>query len=191
MKEFEILDQLACYHGTDKSSEGHNYMGYYAEHLPDKCDKLLEIGAYKGASLRLWKDVFACEIHTIDLFGEFDGKYLPILQKEGFKCHKGNQADRKFLATIKDQFDVIIEDGGHTSAQQIVSFLYHFEHNLKPGGLYVAEDLHCCNEEFYRAGIPFESTMLGMIQGNNLAYHEMIDELYLYENKIAFITKKC
>jgi predicted methyltransferase len=39
-------------------------------------------------------------------------------------------------------FDVIVDDGGHNTAQQLSSFMMLFQHALKPGGLYVIEDLH-------------------------------------------------
>ena len=38
-------------------------------------------------------------------------------------------------------FDIIIDDGGHSMPQQIISFLTLFPH-VKSQGLYVIEDLH-------------------------------------------------
>ena len=42
-----------------------------------------------------------------------------------------------------DPFDVIIDDGGHSNMQQYNSFMVLFEHALRPGGIYVLEDIHC------------------------------------------------
>lgn len=189
MKDYEILDRLACYHDTDKSSKWHHYTKHYADHLPDSCGKLLEIGAYKGSSLRLWKDIYSCEIHTIDIFKEFRGKYLGILQKEGIICHQGDQANIKFLKTIKDKFDIIIDDGSHNSRDMNVSFDYLFNNSLNPGGLYVVEDLHCCTEHFYRGGMNFEETMLYRL-GQEIDWNDQIDKVILCDEKIAFIFKK-
>ena len=58
----------------------------------------------------------------------------------------GDQADAVFLtqfsseATASGLFDVIIDDGGHTMVQQITSLEYLWK-TVKPGGLYVIEDL--------------------------------------------------
>jgi hypothetical protein len=52
----------------------------------------------------------------------------------------GDQSNPDFLRTL-GYHDIIIDDGGHTMKQQIVSFktLWDF---LLPGGIYVIEDLH-------------------------------------------------
>ena len=56
----------------------------------------------------------------------------------------GDQADIKTLEDFKSKygkdFDVIIDDGGHTMVQQRTS-LYHLWDAVKPGGIYVLEDL--------------------------------------------------
>jgi SAM-dependent methyltransferase len=61
------------------------------------------------------------------------------------KIFVGNQADRSVLAHIGEQvpggFDVIIDDGSHYVRHVIASFNGLFKH-LKPGGIYVIEDLH-------------------------------------------------
>ncbi|PHH79423.1 hypothetical protein CDD80_4876 [Ophiocordyceps camponoti-rufipedis] len=58
----------------------------------------------------------------------------------------GDQADSVFLdqfvanATADGLFDLVIDDGGHTMKQQITS-LERLWPVVKPGGLYVIEDL--------------------------------------------------
>ncbi len=52
----------------------------------------------------------------------------------------GSQTDPAFLSQFTD-YDIIIDDGGHTMTQQKVSFDVLFP-LLKPGGIYVIEDLH-------------------------------------------------
>jgi hypothetical protein len=56
----------------------------------------------------------------------------------------GDQADpmvlEKFVQEHGQNFDIIIDDGGHTMAQQITS-LQHLWKAVKPGGLYFIEDL--------------------------------------------------
>ena len=56
-----LLDTLAKYRGTDKSSEIHNYCEKYQKYIPfNRTDKIkiLEIGVLDGKSLLTWKDYF-------------------------------------------------------------------------------------------------------------------------------------
>ncbi len=56
----------------------------------------------------------------------------------------GDQADVDFLTRFLNEagtdFDVIIDDGGHTMTQQMTS-LDHLWKAVKPGGIYFCEDL--------------------------------------------------
>jgi len=204
-KKLNNLDELAAQFGTDKLE--HGYMQHYAKHLPINVKKLLEIGCFKGASLRMWQKLYGpkTEIHTIDLFSE----HLTTEQcfNEGFVPHKGSQSDIDFLYTVKEMFDVIIDDGSHNSLDQAVSFKHLFVNNLCSGGIYVIEDLHCCNEEFYRqnGNLAFEDTMLAELkqwtkkrgfagkmfsEGENETFSKLIEKVWVYDDKIAFIQKK-
>jgi Methyltransferase domain len=58
----------------------------------------------------------------------------------------GDQTDTKFLGGVLDEFgpfDTVLDDGGHTPKQMIGSFQYLFP-RLKPGGVYIVEDV-CAN----------------------------------------------
>jgi hypothetical protein len=62
----------------------------------------------------------------------------------------GDQADFKILQKWQrisgGNFDVIIEDGGHSHLQMLNSFSYLFVHALKPGGVYFMEDIICSRQ---------------------------------------------
>lgn len=83
----------------------------------------------------------------------------------------GDQADPKvlenFMAEHGQDFDIIIDDGGHTMDQQITS-LQHLWKAIRPGGIYFVEDLetsffpsHGGGEAAINAG---QDTMLSYIQ---------------------------
>ena len=60
------------------------------------------------------------------------------------KIYIGDQTDESFLKSIlneNEKPDIIIDDRGHTSNQQISSFNFLFE-ELKVGGIYLVEDTH-------------------------------------------------
>ncbi len=184
-----ILELLAEKYGTDKLT--HGYIPHYIKHLPKKPKKILEIGCFKGASLRMWRECFPdCELQTLDIFKQ----HSPPTDIGNLICHTGSQSDIKVLSMLKDyDFDVIIDDGSHNSHDQNTSFDYLFKNALKRKGLYVVEDLHCCTEEFYRRGMKFEETILGRIkQANASGTSGTLAPAFpyrhhLYLDKIAFI----
>lgn len=141
---YVYLDSLALKAGTDKSSAFHNYTKIYAKYfdrLRLEPIKFLEIGIFKGNSVKLWESYFekASEMHFIDKTSENIEYYSPKAQ-----YHYLDQANffdlYNFANQVGNGFDLIIDDGGHTMTQQINSFLVLFP-LLKSGGLYVIEDL--------------------------------------------------
>jgi hypothetical protein len=101
----------------------------------------LEIGVYKGGSIRMWRDFFgrSSKLTFLDVDPACKALALP-----GTVVRIGDQADPDFLnevGGIRGPFDLIIDDGGHMMNQQITSFSTLWPH-LKDGGLYVVEDTH-------------------------------------------------
>lgn len=139
------LDAIAKEEGTDKSSKFHNYTKIYADYFANKQKeplKFVEIGIYKGDSMAMWQRYFPnAELHFLDV--TFDR----LNKSPGIKTHLHlvNQEDERaliqFAEAVGGNFDIIIDDGGHTMNQQLVSFKTLFPY-LKSGGLYIIEDLH-------------------------------------------------
>ena len=102
---------------------------------------ILEIGIAKGGSLRMWSNYFSSDSTIVGIDINPDCKKF---EKDNIKTYIGNQTDVNFLSSvIKDigKPDIIIDDGGHTSNQQIISFNYLFGH-LNDKGIYLVEDTH-------------------------------------------------
>lgn len=141
------LDLLAIKYDTDKSSKWHNYTNVYDNYFSkyrNQVFNFLEIGFYKGASARMWQDYFKlANLHFIDIDQKVFNQYGKDLTS---RCHfhivdQGEKNDLiSFLNDTKNNFDIIIDDGGHTMKQQITSFLILFP-QLNKGGIYVIEDL--------------------------------------------------
>ncbi|KAK5992944.1 8-demethyl-8-alpha-L-rhamnosyl tetracenomycin-C 2'-O-methyltransferase-like protein [Cladobotryum mycophilum] len=147
------FEQVAKKYGTDKVTT-HKYQFMYDKYLSgirDKRLKLLEIGLGcnmdygPGASYYTWLEY----LPNVDLyFIEYDRQCAEKYQDKTANAHVfiGDQADPVFLAefstaaTVNGLFDVIIDDGGHTMNQQITS-LESLWPIVKPGGLYIIEDL--------------------------------------------------
>lgn len=147
------LDEIAIKHGTDKATThpvyGHGYSPYYEivfEPLRDKPIKFLEIGVGGGESIRTWLEYFSqARVYGVDKVKGTNPWNTP-----GEKPHErytfvaGDQTDevmwKCFRADHGDDWDVIIDDGGHVNDQVIISFngLWPF---VKSGGVYCIEDL--------------------------------------------------
>jgi hypothetical protein len=132
---------LRAYH-TDKITNRtlELYDRFFAP-LADQPVNLLEIGVYRGGSVRLWQDYFP--------FGQvvgLDMQLPPGLDDEPrIRLYQGGQHDAPLLRRIAaenapDGFDVIIDDASHIGINARASFDVLFDDHLKPGGWYVIED---------------------------------------------------
>lgn len=136
------LNDIATECGTDKMEMMHNYVELYEkifENIRERNIKLLEIGIYRGESLKMWKEYFPNgQIYGIDI----DPKTM--FEDSRITTRVGHQANKKFMEDFSDEFgpfDIIIDDGGHVSKFQIESFKIMFP-LLKSKGTYIIEDLH-------------------------------------------------
>lgn len=141
----------ALYKLWKKIPGGHKWSHYFPVYqsifgsLRDKPLRVLEIGVYHGASLKLWRKYFRHAqtiIVGVDIASdclEFDAPAV------GIHVRIGSQTDAGFLKKIVDEFgpfDLIIDDGSHVSSHIIASFNHLFASGLKDSGIYFVEDLH-------------------------------------------------
>lgn len=146
---------------TKATKEIHCYGWMYSEVLAPYVGKsnmrMMEIGLDQGGSLKLWRDIFPeAEIHGLES-GTKHGierakEQAAEALKDGVVVHVGSQDDPDFLQEISAQveggFDIIIDDGGHSAKNQIAS-LQHLWRTIKPGGVYIIEDLET---QYYISG---------------------------------------
>ena len=127
-----------------------HYFDIYHRHLSvfqKICPTLLEVGVYGGGSLDMWQSYFhqGCRIIGVDI----DESCLRYAC-ENISIHIGDQSDRHFWDSFKHhtpEIDIIIDDGGHRPGQQIVT-LEECLPMLKPGGVYICEDIHGLDNHF-------------------------------------------
>jgi hypothetical protein len=127
-------------HDSDKGG----YLPIYERHfapLADEPIRLLELGVYRGASLRLWRDYF-----SRGLIVGLDEQPVTVDDPSGrIAIYQGRQQDTALLDRIAREraphgFDIIIDDCAHLAAPARASFWFLLERHLKPGGLYAIED---------------------------------------------------
>ena len=108
---------------------------------------VLEIGVASGGSLELWGGYFGkqCRIYGVDVREE-----CRQFQSDTAQIFIGDQADRAFWKQFKEQVpqvDILIDDGGHTPEQQIVTLEEMLPH-LRPGGVYLCEGIWRVHNRF-------------------------------------------
>jgi len=175
---------IATRAGTDKVTS-HSYQNVYDKYLPqlrDRPIKMLEIGlgcmmGYgPGKSMIVWKEYFSTkgiDLHFIEIDGECVKKWQSQFPSD-VTVWVGQQDDVTFLEKVKTetrgQFDLIVDDGGHTMNQQKISIQHLFE-IVKPGGYYVIEDLQTSFMSIYMNESPttidWLKTMLDSFYVNN------------------------
>ncbi|MCV2864921.1 class I SAM-dependent methyltransferase [Albidovulum sediminicola] len=166
---FDELTRLAIVHGADKFGY-HDYTPNYFKLFHGRREeplKLLEIGVggygdddRGGYSLRMWRDFFPnAEIVGIDIHAKnLDvGPRVTICQ--------GSQVDEAFLRQLvldHGPFDIIVDDGSHFNEHVVESYRILFP-TLRPGGIYVAEDVQTAFRENRGGSLTLEAP-------NSIAY---------------------
>ncbi len=152
----EISDLKKYFKNNQKRliQKWNHYFDAYEQHFSRFRNKevvILEIGVFQGGSLQMWKDYFGpkAKIYGIDI-----NPRCRELEEDNIKIFIGSQSNRKFLREIKEKIppvDILIDDGGHTMRQQIVTFEELFDH-VKENGVYLCEDLHTSYHLSYGGG---------------------------------------
>jgi len=143
-----MLEELFNQHGCDKASK-HKYHTVYEpdfEPLKDKEINILEVGIFKGDSIKVWLDYFPkATIYGIDVFTRISSKDIEILEHERVKWLKADSTSYGVVNSIKKEwprirFDIIIDDGLHTpdANAKTLNNLYPL---LKKEGKYYVEDV--------------------------------------------------
>ena len=121
--------------------------------------RMLEIGVSQGGSLDMWRNYFGQDalIVGVDVVQQ-----CKIFEQGNTKVRIGSQEDRAFLKSIIEEFgefDIVLDDGGHTMSQQVVSFeeLYN---SVRPGGVYLVEDCHTNYHQQSGGGIRKHNTFI-------------------------------
>jgi len=137
----EYFDDHTTGHGIWKWLHYFPVYERYLSPFRNKDVKLLEIGIFSGGSLQMWKTYLGpkARIYGVDI--EPSCKSYEDDQTQVFI---GDQADPAFWRSVISEIhdiDIIIDDGGHQTVQQIRT-LEALLPNLRPGGIYICEDIH-------------------------------------------------
>lgn len=147
-----------------------HYFDVYDRHFRRFVDQevhVLEIGIYSGGSLDMWHDYFGAEC---SLYGVDIEEACKVYESDSTHVFIGDQADRSFWSQFKNRvpkINVVIDDGGHDTEQQIVTLEEMLPH-LSPGGVYICEDIHGPHKGF-------AAYMQGLVNNLNRTYPPAAD----------------
>jgi len=207
---FKKFLEIALESGTDKVTD-HHYNYAYQQYLPDLRHspvRFVEIGLGcdmhygPGKSLDLWDRYFTHKDAQI-FFMEYDAICAEKLHlsRPRVSVDAGDQANvtvlNSFIEKHGGNFDIIVDDGGHTMVQQITSLVNLFP-ALSSGGLYFLEDLQTSYMEQYGGGYLNEKTTIEYIkrmidglygQGSATELIEQVRSIHCFHELCVFIKK--
>ena len=175
------MNELREYFNNNNGRLIHKYDHYfdiyarYFEKYRSKEIKILEIGISQGGSLQMWKHYFGSQaiIYGIDI-----DPRCKDFEEENIEIFIGSQSDREFLKSIKEkigQVDILIDDGGHTMEQQIITFEMLFDF-VKSDGVYLCEDTHTAYWYSFGGGYQRKSNYIEYTKN-------LIDQLNAYHSR--------
>ena len=121
-----------------------NYFNIYDNLFNEYKNKnitFLEIGVFSGGSLFMWRNFFGKKAKIIGIDLNPESKRF---EKYGFKIFIGDQSKESFwkkLFSKVGKVDLVLDDGGHTNYQQIITTNCCIP-NIKDNGMLVVEDIH-------------------------------------------------
>lgn len=156
----ELLQSLASLyaeHTGKVSDKWSSYLTLYeAElgHVRSTVRSILEIGVQNGGSLEIWAKYFpaahaivGCDVNPKCANLVYADPRIQVVVGDATLPAVCQQ-----VAKLANGFDVIVEDGSHIPREVILAFLRYWPH-VKPGGVFIAEDLHCDYFPSHEGGI--------------------------------------
>src|SRR5471030_2786984 len=135
---------------------------------------LLEFGVLHGGSLQMWKHYFG---KGARIYGADINPRCAELAEERIEILLADQENRESLRRIcaaLPKFDIVLDDGGHTMKQQVITFEETWRH-LKEGGIYLCEDLHTSYWPAFGGGMRQPHTFIEYTK-------QLIDQLHAWHS---------
>jgi hypothetical protein len=145
------LEQLVDNERTDKNTV-HSYLPLYQELLKSKketAQNVLEVGIYKGGSIKLWSDFFT----NATIYGLDDGTDIisindtleDLKNKNNIKLYLSYDAydEGVFKLNFLDKdvkFDLLLDDGPH-SLESMIKFIKLYSQIMTDDGILIIEDV--------------------------------------------------
>jgi hypothetical protein len=121
--------------------------------------RLLEIGVQNGGSLEIWSKYLPPDSTVIGI--DIDPKVQNLHFEGNVRAFVADVNDNKKVERLigTDPFDIVIDDGSHTSSDIIAAFKSLFS-RVSPGGKYIVEDLHASYWSSHGGGLRLRSSSI-------------------------------
>ena len=155
----------------------------------------VEVGILNGGSLFMWRDFFGKNVRIVGI------DLNPVAKRwesYGFEIYIGSQSDPEFWNKVLKnigKIDILLDDGGHTYRQQIITVESVLPF-VKDDGLIVVEDTH--TSYMHDFGAPSKHSFVeyakNMVDGINYRFSEFSDKnsekvvygISFYESFVVF-----
>ena len=143
-----------------KSIKWEKYFDFYEKLFAQYKNKkitFVEVGILDGGSLEIWKKYFGNNSRIIGIDKNPNCKKF---ESEDIEIYIGSQSDQNFWKDFYNKvgnIDIILDDGGHTNDQQIITLLESVNF-INNGGLHVVEDVHTSYQKHY--GNPYKFSFI-------------------------------
>jgi len=197
--------RVVTYYGSDKGRGQHNYTTIYSAlfwPLRDQPLRIFELGlgtidpnlpssmgryGVPGASLRGWRKLFP---HALVFGADIDRDIL--FEEDRIKTFYCDQRDPVAIRDLWSQpdlqsgVDIIIDDGLHTF-EGSTAFLDGSLKYLRPGGVYVIEDI--VRDQFERWHQQLETVYSKRFRDHEFAFAEVPNSSNDYDNNLLIIRR--
>ena len=161
----------------------------------------VEVGIHNGGSLFMWREFFGKDARIIGIDLNPKAKQF---EKYGFEIFIGDQSSKKFWSNFYNEvgnIDILLDDGGHTYEQQIVSVVSSIDF-INNNGMIVVEDTH--TSYFKKFGYPSKHTFINWskklidninsrsedVTVQNPIFKNIIHSIEFFESMVVFKVNK-
>lgn len=171
----------------------HKFDQFYESKLPLKANNILEIGVFKGNSIKYWRRKYSkSNIVGIDIVEEKE--CWPKDDKiQYFKLDQSNALGyNELLSNLSRKYDVIIEDGSHDPLHQKISLMESISF-LEKGAMYILEDIHTShkNHILYKKRAEYLNSKRGVFKKKTEDYFMTLQCVLLIEFLISNKIENC
>lgn len=142
----DVFDHALLSHGPAR------YLPIYESTLGrTKPIRMLAIGSFYEDSLKMWQDYLHPGSFLVS--ADFNSMLLKIAESGTSyvrMCHGQSDSFLRQVAAEFGPFDVILDQGIHTSSHMVEFFRRLFASALREGGIYIVEDVYCDYLKPYR-----------------------------------------
>ncbi len=154
-----------------------HYFPIYHRHLErfrGRAARILEIGVYRAGGLQMWQHYFGPDATIVGADVDLAARRAA---GDAFVVEIGDQENPDFLRYLSEKhgpFDVVIDDGGHTMRQQIVTAETLFP-LLADDGVLLIEDTHTSYWSPYGGGRDVQDSFLAWAR-------DRVDDLHSFHD---------